>query len=54
MKIAVTGATGHLGRLVVQEQLKSMPAQDIVAIVRNGAKAVDLSAQGGTGAGCTV
>ena len=46
MKIAVTGATGHLGRLVVQELLKSVPAQDIVAIVRNAAKAADLAAQG--------
>ena len=35
MKIGVTGATGQLGRLVVQELLKSVPAQDLVAIVRN-------------------
>lgn len=46
MKIAVTGATGHLGRLVVQELLKSIPAQDTVAIVRNSAKAADLAALG--------
>jgi NAD(P)H dehydrogenase (quinone) len=46
MKIAVTGATGHLGRLVVQDLLKSMPAQDIVAIVRDADKAADLAAQG--------
>ena len=46
MKIGVTGATGHLGRLVIEELLKSVPAQDVVAIVRNGAKAADLAAQG--------
>ena len=42
MKIGVTGATGQLGRLVVQELLPSVPAQDIVAIVRNAAKAAYL------------
>ena len=46
MKIGVTGATGQLGRLVVQELLQSVPAQDILAIVRNAAKAADLEAQG--------
>ena len=46
MKVAVTGATGHLGRLVVQDLLKSTPAQDIVAIVRDASKAADLAAQG--------
>jgi NAD(P)H dehydrogenase (quinone) len=46
MKLAVTGATGHLGRLVVQDLLKSAPAQDIVAIVRDAGKAADLTAQG--------
>ncbi len=46
MKIGLTGATGQLGRLVVQELLKTVPAQDIVAIVRSAAKAADLSAQG--------
>ena len=46
MKIGVTGATGQLGRLVVQELLKSVSAQDIVAIVRNAAKAADLVAEG--------
>ena len=39
MKIGLTGATGQLGRLVVQELLKTVPAQDIVAIVRSAAKA---------------
>jgi NAD(P)H dehydrogenase (quinone) len=46
MRIAVTGATGHLGHLVVQDLLKSTPAQDIVAIVRDASKAADLAAQG--------
>ena len=45
MKIAVTGATGHLGWLVVQELLKSIPAQDTVAIVRTSAQSADLAAQ---------
>lgn len=46
MRIAVTGATGHLGRLVVQELLKSQPAQEIIALVRDATKAADLAAQG--------
>lgn len=46
MKIGVTGATGKLGRLVVQELLDSQPAGDIVAIVRDEAKAADLAATG--------
>lgn len=42
MKIAVTGATGQLGRLVV-EQLKSKTSVDnIVALVRTPEKALDL------------
>lgn len=43
MNIAVTGATGHLGRLVIQDLLKTQPAEDIIAIVRNEAKAADLA-----------
>lgn len=46
MKIAVTGATGHLGRLAVQGLLETQPAEDIVALVRDAAKAADLAAQG--------
>ena len=42
MKIAVTGATGQLGRLVV-EQLKSRTSADnIVALVRTPEKALDM------------
>lgn len=44
--IAVTGATGHLGRLVIQELLRSVPAAHIVAAVRSPAKAQDLAALG--------
>jgi NAD(P)H dehydrogenase (quinone) len=44
--IAITGATGQLGRLVVQELLRSVPAAQIVAAVRSPAKAQDLAALG--------
>ncbi len=37
--IAVTGATGHLGRLVIAALLKKVPASNIVAAVRNVEKA---------------
>jgi NAD(P)H dehydrogenase (quinone) len=46
MKIGVTGASGQLGRLVVQNLLERCPATDIVAIVRDPAKAADLAAAG--------
>ncbi len=46
MKIAVTGATGHLGRLVIQGLLETQPANDIIAIVRDEAKATDLARAG--------
>lgn len=44
--IAVTGATGQLGRLVMKELLNTTPADTLVALVRDPAKADDLSAQG--------
>lgn len=44
--IAITGATGQLGRLVIQQLLQTVPASQIVAAVRNPAKAADLAAQG--------
>jgi NAD(P)H dehydrogenase (quinone) len=37
--IAITGATGQLGRLVIEGLLASQPASSIVAIVRDPAKA---------------
>ncbi|MFZ6713246.1 SDR family oxidoreductase [Undibacterium sp. TC9W] len=44
--IAVTGANGQLGRLVIQALLGTVPANQIVAIVRDISKAEDLSASG--------
>lgn len=47
MRIAVTGATGHLGGLVIESLLnKNVEASDIVAIVRNEEKAKGLAARG--------
>jgi NAD(P)H dehydrogenase (quinone) len=42
MTIAITGATGQLGRLVVNKLKSKAPAESIVAPVRNLAKAADL------------
>jgi uncharacterized protein YbjT (DUF2867 family) len=40
MSIAVTGATGHLGRLAIDNLLRAgVAAADVVAVVRNPAKA---------------
>jgi len=44
--IAITGATGQLGRLVIQSLLKRVPAAEIVAAVRQPARAADLAALG--------
>jgi NAD(P)H dehydrogenase (quinone) len=44
--IAITGATGQLGRLVVPSLIKKIPARDVVAIVRDPLKAKDISALG--------
>lgn len=45
--IAVTGATGHLGRLVVHDLLdRGVAPSQIVAAVRNPDKAADLAARG--------
>lgn len=41
--IAVTGATGQLGRLVIAALLKKVPAHQIIAAVRNPQKAQDLA-----------
>ncbi|MBN9410280.1 MAG: SDR family oxidoreductase [Burkholderiales bacterium] len=47
MKIAITGATGQLGRLVIQSLLRrGVPAADLIAAVRTPAKAADLAALG--------
>jgi len=44
--IVVTGATGQLGRLTITALLRTVPASQIVAAVRNPAKAADLAALG--------
>ncbi|WP_030174389.1 SDR family oxidoreductase [Streptomyces sp. NRRL S-813] len=46
MSIVVTGATGHLGRLVVEQLLKKVPAERITAVVRTPEKAADLAGRG--------
>ncbi|MBX8599480.1 SDR family oxidoreductase [Pseudomonas cichorii] len=44
--IVVTGATGQLGRLVIEQLLKRVPSSQIVAAVRSPEKAADLAALG--------
>lgn len=47
MTVAVTGASGHLGRLVIRALLdRGVPAGDIVAAVRSPEKVADLAALG--------
>lgn len=47
MSIVVTGATGHLGRLVVESLLdRGVPAEQIVATGRDTAKLADLADRG--------
>ncbi|MGW5197917.1 SDR family oxidoreductase [Streptomyces spiralis] len=46
MSIVVTGATGHLGRLVVEQLLRKVPAERITAVVRTPEKAADLAGRG--------
>ncbi|WP_320776642.1 SDR family oxidoreductase [Streptomyces sp. CRN 30] len=46
MSIVVTGATGNLGRFVVEGLLEKVPAEQITAVVRNREKAADLAARG--------
>ncbi|UXY29234.1 SDR family oxidoreductase [Streptomyces sp. HUAS TT20] len=46
MSIVVTGATGHLGRHVVEQLLEKVPAEQITAVVRDEAKAADFAARG--------
>ncbi|GAB3692198.1 SDR family oxidoreductase [Nocardiopsis oceani] len=49
MSVVVTGATGHLGRLVVESLLdRGYPAGDITATGRNTAKIADLADLGVT------
>ncbi|OON78431.1 SDR family oxidoreductase [Streptomyces tsukubensis] len=46
MSIVVTGATGHLGRSVIEGLLERVPADRIAAVVRDQGKAADLSGRG--------
>jgi NAD(P)H dehydrogenase (quinone) len=42
MRIAITGSTGHLGRLVVRKLKEKMPDAGIVALARSPKKGADL------------
>ncbi|AKQ44952.1 NmrA family transcriptional regulator [Rufibacter radiotolerans] len=44
-KIAITGATGHLGRLVISKLKVKQPEAQIVALVRSKQKAADLGVE---------
>lgn len=46
MKLLVTGATGKLGSKVVEELLKTVPAEQLAVSVRNPEKAEHLRARG--------
>ncbi|MFC4465059.1 SDR family oxidoreductase [Streptomyces xiangluensis] len=46
MSIVVTGATGHLGRLVIEGLLEKVPADQITAVARSEEKAADFAARG--------
>ncbi|MGW4319414.1 SDR family oxidoreductase [Streptomyces sp. BBFR109] len=46
MSIVVTGATGHLGRLVVEQLLEKVPADQVTAVARTPEKAADLAERG--------
>jgi len=45
MKIAITGATGQLGRIVVAQLQQKVSADQIIAIVRSRQKAADLGVE---------
>ncbi|MGW3726539.1 SDR family oxidoreductase [Streptomyces sp. NPDC000851] len=46
MSIVVTGATGHLGRHIIEQLLEKVPADQVVAVVRDEGKAADFAARG--------
>ncbi|MFE1551461.1 NmrA family NAD(P)-binding protein [Streptomyces sp. NPDC058718] len=46
MSIVVTGATGQLGRLVIDALLATVPAGSVAAVVRDKEKAADLAERG--------
>ncbi len=45
-KILVTGASGHIGRKTLQHLLKRTPANSLVGLARDPAKAASLAAEG--------
>lgn len=45
-KILVTGATGNVGRKTLQKLLDRRPANELIGLVRDPARAADLAAQG--------
>ncbi len=45
IKIGVTGATGQLGQKVIEYLKKDIPADQIVALVRNPEKAKDFGVE---------
>lgn len=45
MKIAITGAAGQLGRLIIERLRTKVPASDIVALVRTPSRATDLGVE---------
>ncbi|MFF4790825.1 SDR family oxidoreductase [Streptomyces sp. NPDC001276] len=46
MSIVVTGATGHLGRHVVEQLLEKVPADQVTAVIRTPEKAAGLAERG--------
>ena len=48
MSVIVTGASGQLGRLVIDHLLATVPASEVTAVARDPAKAGDLAARGVT------
>ena len=44
--ITVTGVTGNLGRVVIEDLLTRVPAAELAVVVRTPAKAADLAARG--------
>lgn len=45
MTIAITGATGNLGRIIVEKLKQKVPAETLVALVRSPEKATDLGVE---------
>ncbi len=54
MKIIITGATGHFGRQVTDELLKSRAPEDLILITRKPERLADLAARLAAGSGLSV